>query len=126
VDTFFADFLFARFQFDWSRSSPKEHLKLIEFSRPFCGALSGANFQHWCQGCQMVFLIPKNPNLGKFLMPWNGGRLVYFVVIWLIFWSFGLFCGHLEYFVGIWYIYHVLVCCTNTNLATLAGPNPTT
>jgi hypothetical protein len=30
--------------------------------------------------------------------------LVYFVVIWYILWSFGIFCGHLVYFVVIWYI----------------------
>jgi hypothetical protein len=37
-----------------------------------------------------------------------------------------VFCGHLVYFVTIWYIllsfsivFFVLVCCTNTNLATL-------
>jgi hypothetical protein len=27
--------------------------------------------------------------------------LVYFVVIWYILWSFGIFCGHLVYFVVI-------------------------
>jgi hypothetical protein len=35
------------------------------------------------------------------------GQLVYFMTIWSIFWSFGIFCP-------------VLVCCTKKNLATLA------
>jgi hypothetical protein len=30
--------------------------------------------------------------------------LVYFMVIWYILWSFGIFCGHLVYFMAIWYI----------------------
>jgi hypothetical protein len=33
--------------------------------------------------------------------------------------SFGLFYGHLVYFVVIWYIFLVLVCCIQKNLATL-------
>jgi hypothetical protein len=54
------------------------------------------------------------------------GHLVYFKAIWSILRPFGLFCGHLVYFVAIWYIlwpfgifFHVLVCCTKKNLATL-------
>jgi hypothetical protein len=47
------------------------------------------------------------------------GHLVHFVVIWYILWSFGTFCGHLVHFVVIWYIFHILVRCTENNLATL-------
>jgi hypothetical protein len=37
------------------------------------------------------------------------GHLVYFVVTWYILWSLGIFCGHLVYFVVIWYIFPDLV-----------------
>jgi hypothetical protein len=55
-------------------------------------------------------------------------HLVYFVVIWYILWSFGIFCGHLVHFsrFGMFYreksgnpVFSVLVRCTNKNLATL-------
>jgi hypothetical protein len=29
---------------------------------------------------------------------------IYFVVMWYILWSYGIFCGHMVYFVVIWYI----------------------
>jgi hypothetical protein len=45
--------------------------------------------------------------------------LVYFVDIWSILWPFGMFCGHLVYFVVIWYSFHILVNCTEKNLANL-------
>jgi hypothetical protein len=52
----------------------------------------------------------------------------YFMAIWYILWSFGIFCGHLVYFEVIWYIlgsfgifFPVLVSCTKKNLATLIG-----
>jgi hypothetical protein len=56
---------------------------------------------------------------------WNGRcfvYLVYFVSIWYILCPFGIFCVHLVYFEVICYIFPVLVCCTNKNLATLV-PN---
>jgi hypothetical protein len=46
----------------------------------------------------------KNPNLGKF---------------WYILWSFGISYDHLVHSVVLWYIFTVLVCCTEKNLATL-------
>jgi hypothetical protein len=49
----------------------------------------------------MVYFQTKNPSLGKFY-----GQMVYFMVIWHIRWSFGIF-------------FPVLVCCTEKNLATL-------
>jgi hypothetical protein len=36
-----------------------------------------------------------------------------------ILWPFGTFCDNLVHFVIIWYIFPVLVCCTEKNLATL-------
>jgi hypothetical protein len=33
----------------------------------------------------------------------------------------GIFYGHLVHFVVIWYIFPVLVCCTEENMATLTG-----
>jgi uncharacterized membrane protein YesL len=41
------------------------------------------------------------------------------MAIWSILLPFSIFCGHLLYFVVIWYIFPVLVCYTNKNLATL-------
>jgi hypothetical protein len=65
------------------------------------------------QGCQMVYFQTKIKSLGKFFMvlKWNlseyfmssYGHLVYFIVIWYILGSFGIF----------------LVCFTKKNLATL-------
>jgi hypothetical protein len=43
------------------------------------------------QGCQMVYFLTKNPNLGKFLE----SRAMEDV---------GIFCDHLVYFVVIWNI----------------------
>jgi hypothetical protein len=38
-------------------------------------------------------------------------HLIYFVVIWYIWWSFGIFCGHIyTYFVVIWYILTFWIC----------------
>jgi hypothetical protein len=37
-----------------------------------------------------------------------------FTVTWYILWQFGIFCDHFGIF------FHVLVCCTKKNLATLA------
>jgi uncharacterized membrane protein YgaE (UPF0421/DUF939 family) len=45
--------------------------------------------------------------------------LVYFMDIWSILRSFGIFNGHWVYFVVILYIFTVLVFCTMKNLATL-------
>jgi hypothetical protein len=42
----------------------------------------------------MVYFQTKNPNLGKF---WRA-------LEWKMFWSFGVFSGHLEYFRDVWYI----------------------
>jgi hypothetical protein len=47
---------------------------------------------------------------------------VYFVAIWNISWPFGkVLNDHLVNFVVIGYIFTVLVCCTEKNLATLAA-----
>jgi hypothetical protein len=71
------------------------------------------------QCCQMVYFQTKNSILGKF---WGVeqkkdvgkfyGHFDYFTANWYILWSFGIFCGLLVYF-------HLLVCCTKKNLATL-------
>jgi hypothetical protein len=48
--------------------------------------------------------------------------LVYFMAIWTIQGTFGIFCDHFIYFIFIGYMnVHspVLVCCTKKNLATL-------
>jgi hypothetical protein len=73
------------------------------------------------QGCQMVYLKTKNPNLGKIWRVLQWTVLAYFMTIWSILWPFGY-----VYFVAIHYIlwsfgifFPVLVCCTKKNLATL-------
>jgi hypothetical protein len=45
--------------------------------------------------------------------------LIYFMTIWSILQSFGIFYDHLVHFVFMWYIFPVLVSCTKENLATL-------
>jgi hypothetical protein len=47
------------------------------------------------QGCQMVCFQAKNPKLDKFLRAIEWKMPVYFVVIWNILRSFGIFNGHL-------------------------------
>jgi hypothetical protein len=69
------------------------------------------------QGCQMVCFQTKNwVNLGG-SCDWKS---------WHNYWPFGLFYGHWKYFMAIWYILWsfgifvpVLVSCTKKNLATL-------
>jgi hypothetical protein len=47
------------------------------------------------QGCQMVRFQPKNYDLGKFLGALEWKTLVFFMAIWNILLSFGIFYGHL-------------------------------
>jgi hypothetical protein len=68
-------------------------------------------FPSFEQGCQMVCFQTKNPNLGKFWMALEWKMQVYFMVIWNILQSFGIFyekfgkcCGNLVYFPSFWYI----------------------
>jgi hypothetical protein len=78
------------------------------------------------QGCQMVYFQTKNTKLGKFWRPLDWKMLIYFMVIWNILQTFGIFYRHLGYFMTIKYILCsfgtfllVLVSCTKKNLATL-------
>jgi hypothetical protein len=48
--------------------------------------------------------------------------LVYFKAIWTILRPFDIFYVHLVYFVVNWYIFLVLVCCTEKNMAILQQP----
>jgi hypothetical protein len=71
----------------------------------------------------MAYFQTKNTDLGKILE-----RLTMEDVGTYIIWPFclftgyghGTFCGYLVYFMVIWYIFAVLVCCIDKNLATLA------
>jgi hypothetical protein len=67
----------------------------------------------------MVSLQTKNPNLGKLWRALDWKILIYFMAIWNILQTFGIFYGHLVHFAVIWYFFPVLVCCTEKNLATL-------
>jgi hypothetical protein len=57
------------------------------------------------QGCQMVSFQSKNPNLGKFWRALYSKMLIYFMAIWNILRTFGIFYDHLVHFVFIWYIF---------------------
>jgi hypothetical protein len=79
-------------------------------------------FSRWKQGCQLVHFQTKKSHLGKFWRVLQWKILVYFIAIWSILRSIGIFYDHLVwYVVVVWYIFPVLVCCTKKNLATLAG-----
>jgi hypothetical protein len=74
----------------------------------------------------MVYFQTKNPNLGKFWRPLDWKMLIYFMAIWNILQTFGIFYGHLGYLMTMWYIFRsfgtffpLLVPCTKKNLATL-------
>jgi hypothetical protein len=71
------------------------------------------------QGCQMVCFQTKNHNLGKICRFSDWKMLTYFMAIWKILWTCGIFYDHLAHCVFIWYIFLVSVSCTNKNLATL-------
>jgi hypothetical protein len=60
---------------------------------------------HIYQGCQMVCFQTKNPNLGKFWRALDRKKLIYFMPIWNILQTFGMFHNHLLHFVFIWYIF---------------------
>jgi hypothetical protein len=45
----------------------------------------------YLQGCQMVYFQTKNPNLGKIWKALEWRMLLYFMTIWKIFRSFGVF-----------------------------------
>jgi hypothetical protein len=71
-----------------------------------------------------VFIFkPKIPNWINFGGPYVDWTMcIYFMAIWNILLSFGLFFDHLVHFVLIWCIFAVLLSCTKKNLAT---PSPT-
>jgi hypothetical protein len=64
------------------------------------------------QGCP-------NPSLGKFWRALDWKMLIYFMAIWNILQTFGIFYDHLVYFEFIWSIFPLLVSCNKKNLATL-------
>jgi hypothetical protein len=60
------------------------------------------------QGCQMVYFLTQNRNLGKFgrVLQWN--MLVYFMDIWCILRPFDIFYNNLVYF-GIFHPFWLVV-----------------
>jgi hypothetical protein len=79
----------------------------------------------------MVYSQTKNPICVYFGALWNGKCIylsrVYILSVYILS-RFGIFYGHLvyiitaiwyTYFVVLWYIFPVLVCCNEKNLATL-------
>jgi hypothetical protein len=74
----------------------------------------------------MVSFQTINPNLGKFWMTLDWKMLIYFMAIWNILQTFGIFYRHWGYFMTIWYIwcslglfFPVWVIFATKNLATL-------
>jgi hypothetical protein len=60
----------------------------------------------------MVRFQTKNPNLGNFWRALEWKMPIYFLVVWNILRSFGVFYGHLENVVVIWYIFpHFGILC---------------
>jgi hypothetical protein len=57
------------------------------------------------QGCQTVCFQTKNPNLGKFWRALDWKMLIYFMDIWNILRTFGIFCVHLVHFSGFGILY---------------------
>jgi hypothetical protein len=53
----------------------------------------------------MVCFSTKNPNLGKIFRVSDKKMLIYFMDIWYILWTFGIFYDHLPHCVLIWYIF---------------------
>jgi hypothetical protein len=51
----------------------------------------------WVQSrvARWYFYVTKNPNMGKFCRVLQWKMSVYFMAIWFILWSIGIFCGHL-------------------------------
>jgi hypothetical protein len=70
--------------------------------RPIKACLPSSGF---LRGCQMVYFQTKNPNLGKFWRALEWKMLKYFMTIWNILRTFGIFYDHLVHFVLIWYIF---------------------
>jgi hypothetical protein len=75
------------------------------------------------QGCQMVCFQTKNPTLVKISRSSDRKIFIYFMAIWNIGWTYGIFYDHLVHFLFIWYIFPVLVSCTKKNPATLQPPD---
>jgi hypothetical protein len=74
------------------------------------------------RGCQKVYFVTKNPDLGKF---WNALRSkmsLNFMSLWSML-PFGIFMAIWYTLRSFWYIFHFLVCRTKTNLATLVLPS---
>jgi hypothetical protein len=68
----------------------------------------------------MIYFQTKNPNSGKFWRALDYKLLIYFIAIWYILWTFGMFYVHLVHLCQsgtvIWFGYPV----PRKNLATLA------
>jgi hypothetical protein len=73
------------------------------------------------QGCQMVCFQTKNPNLGKFWRALEWKLWIYFMAVWNILRTFGIFFEHLVHLhtAHLVHFIPVLVSCTKKDLATL-------
>jgi hypothetical protein len=68
---------------------------------------TGMEADNASQGCRMVYLQTKKPNLGKFWMALYWKMLIYYIAIWNILQEFVIFYDHLVHFVFICYIFSV-------------------
>jgi hypothetical protein len=67
----------------------------------------------------MVYFQTKKTNLGKFWWALDWEMLIYFMAIWNICSTFGIFYHYFIHFLFIWYTFPVLVSCTKKSLAFL-------
>jgi hypothetical protein len=95
------------------------HVHLVHFSRFGMLYQEKSGNPAYNPGCQMVSFQTKNPNLGKYWRALDWKMLIYFMAIWNILQTFGIFYDQLVHFGFIWYIFPVLVSCPKKNLATL-------
>jgi hypothetical protein len=56
------------------------------------------------QGCQTVYFQTKNTILVKFWRAFDGKMLIYFMPVWNILRTFGIFYDHLLHLVFVWQI----------------------
>jgi hypothetical protein len=100
------------------RGVPPPEGMMAEAVRGRCSCLGWQRCRN--QGCQMVSFQPKTYNLGKFWRALDWKMLIYFMVIWKILQTFGIFWDHLYISCSFGTFFPVLVYGINKNLATPA------
>jgi hypothetical protein len=109
------------------RSARYLKTRLITFNMSLCVFWNAS----WKKVFVHIGVILQDRDARWYICKPNNPIWVNFLRLWIehfgIFWSFSIFYDpvvhilycHLVYFVDIWYIFPILVCCTEKNLATL-------